>query len=783
MSEGYFDAFVLGPQGPKSCETPLISLARTHRLAPGPALLPPASRLKLERCFLAVSTTFQVTQDWGSGFQASMSITNAQSSDVNNWQLEFDYPANITSIWDAKIVSHTGDHYVLQGAGWNNNLPAGGTVSFGFLGSPGSTSASPSNYRLNGAPLGSALPSLAISDASAVEPSSGSTLLNFPVKLSAASNTPVSVHYTTVDGSAIAGSDYTATSGTLTFAPGQTSQTISVPILASSTASGTETFQVRLSSPTGASLNATLATGTIQAPPPSGSGSGDVLFAVTSDWGTGFNGYITVKNTTSAPWTSWTLSFDFNGSIASIWDASIDSRVGNHYVIQNAAYDGSVAPGGSISFGFTGSRSGPSVVPTNTSVRGGGPVLVPPTAVNDSAWTAPGTAVTIPVLANDSDGNGAALSVDSVSSAAHGTVTINNDQSVTYTPAPGFSGQDHFSYTLGDGTGLTSTGQVTINVSQITWPAHVFAPYVDVTLPQAPNLASTAQSLGVKYFNLAFVVADSSNKPSWGGYSSYEVNNSVFDQSLKTQVNALRGLGGDVAVSFGGANGTELALAITDVKALQSAYQSVIDAYGLTRIDFDIEGGAVADHASIDRRSQAIAALQQAASAAGKPLQVWFTLPVLPSGLTNDGLYVLQSALHYGVNISGVNVMAMDYGDYAAPNPSGHMGDYAIQAATSTFNQLGTLYGTSKTDAQLWNMVGVTPMIGQNDAPTEVFTQADAQQLLAFAQQNGLGELSMWSLTRDMQNTNGRVNYADSTSSGILQKPHEFSLIFGVFTS
>ena len=71
----------------------------------------------------------------------------------------------------------------------------------------------------------------------------------------------------------------------------------------------------------------------------------------------------------------------------------------------------------------------------------------------------------------------------------------------------------------------------------------------------------------------------------------------------------------------------------------------------------------MADHASIDRRSQALAALQQTAAAAGNPLEIWFTLPALPTGLTADGLYVLQSALKYGVQIGGVNVMTMDYGD------------------------------------------------------------------------------------------------------------------------
>ena len=56
-------------------------------------------------------------------------------------------------------------------------------------------------------------------------------------------------------------------------------------------------------------------------------------------------------------------------------------------------------------------------------------------------------------------------------------------------------------------------------------------------------------------------------------------------------------MGGDVIVSFGGAANHELAEVITSATALQAAYQSMIDAYGLTHIDFDIEGAAVADRA------------------------------------------------------------------------------------------------------------------------------------------------------------------------------------------
>ena len=235
-------------------------------------------------------------------------------------------------------------------------------------------------------------------------------------------------------------------------------------------------------------------------------------------------------------------------------------------------------------------------------------------------------------------------------------------------------------------------------------------------------------------------------------------------------------------VSFGGAANQELALVITNVSALQAAYQSVIDAYGLTYIDFDVEGAAVGDKASIDRRNQAIAGLQQAAAAEGRQLFVSYTLPVLPTGLTADGVYVVQSAINHGVDVGLINIMAMDYGDGAAPNPSGKMGDYAIQAANSLYTQLNSLYGSAKSEQQLWSMVGVTPMIGLNDITTETFDQQEARELVAFAEAKGIGRLSMWSLNRDQQNPNGKLGYVDNTSSSLLQDPFEFSQIFNGFT-
>lgn len=106
-------------------------------------------------------------------------------------------------------------------------------------------------------------PSLSISDASVNEGNSGTQTATFTVTLSAASASPVTVNYATANGTASAGSDYVAGSGTLTFAPGETSKTIAVTVNGDSTFESNETYFVNLSSPSGATLNDSQGTGTI----------------------------------------------------------------------------------------------------------------------------------------------------------------------------------------------------------------------------------------------------------------------------------------------------------------------------------------------------------------------------------------------------------------------------------------------------------------------------------------------------------------------------------------
>jgi hypothetical protein len=86
-----------------------------------------------------------------------------------------------------------------------------------------------------------------------------------------------------------------------------------------------------------------------------------------------------------------------------------------------------------------------------------------PITVPDSVATARGEAITINVLANDTDPNGDALTITALSKPQFGTVTTNG-QTVTYTPKAGFAGQDSFSYFVGDGHGNTTAGSVTVIV-------------------------------------------------------------------------------------------------------------------------------------------------------------------------------------------------------------------------------------------------------------------------------------------------------------------------------
>jgi len=307
---------------------------------------------------------------------------------------------------------------------------------------------------------------------------------------------------------------------------------------------------------------------------------------------------------------------------------------------------------------------------------------------------------------------------------------------------------------------------ILFNTNPGPYSGYEYLPYCDVCLWPAFDIENVEET-GIKFYTLAFIVDNQSEpgaNPCWGGFPTYDMTH------FQDKIAALRAESGDVIVSFGGANGIELAYAAESPEELKNAIKTVVDAYDFTGIDFDIEGMMVAHPESIERRSQAIKLLQTEYP----DLNVSLTLPVMPYGLTPDGIAVVQSAVDHGVDLSIVNIMAMDYG------PSGiDMGDAAISAGENLFSQLKNIYQNAsipKPDSCIWAMVGITPMIGENDVPGEIFYLDDAYDVLNFAVENKIGRLSIWSANRDHECEN--PNDPLYSCSHIPQEPFQFSNIF-----
>ncbi|MFH9615115.1 cellulose binding domain-containing protein [Streptomyces pratensis] len=443
-----------------------------------------------------------------------------------------------------------------------------------------------------------------------------------------------------------------------------------------------------------------------------------------SGWSGGYTGQYVVTNDTGTVQSGWTLEFDLPAGteIDSLWNGEHTVR-GGHVTVKPASWNKDLAPGESVTVGFVTTSAGAAADPEGC-------------LINHAACSADGGAAPEP------SGRPTGTPAPTSTAAPTPTPTRTATGGPTSTPTAGPSGTP----------GGTAGGAG-------------FAPYVDTSLYPAYDLLDTAAKTGVKEFTLAFITSGGSCAPLWGGVTG------LADDKVAAQITALRAGGGDVRVSFGGAAGAELALHCSSVAELATAYGKVIDTYGLTKVDFDIEGGALPDTAANSRRAQAIAQLQKSHPG----LDVSFTLPVMPEGLTQPGVDLIADAKKNGVAIGAVNIMAMDYG----ASYSGDMGDYATQAATATQAQIKGVLGLS--DAAAWKAVAVTPMIGVNDVVTEIFTVEDATQLVEFAQEKGIGRLAMWSGTRDAQCAGGAKPAADATCSSILQEPLAFTKAFGAF--
>jgi hypothetical protein len=329
--------------------------------------------------------------------------------------------------------------------------------------------------------------------------------------------------------------------------------------------------------------------------------------------------------------------------------------------------------------------------------------------------------------------------------------------------------------------GLAVTGSGTAHAAT-PLPAHVFAPYFEAY--NGDSLAGLASASGNKYLTMAFIQTPSvgSCTPYWNGDSGLPIAQANFGADIDT----IQAGGGDVIPSFGGYaadnSGTEIADSCTNVSSIAAAYEKVITTYDISRIDLDIEDNSLTNAAGIDRRNKAVKLVQDWAASNGRTVQFSYTLPTTTHGLTTgtagdgSGLSVIQNAISNGVKVDVVNLMTFDYYDNATHN----MATDTQTAATGLHDQLAGLY-PSKTDAQLWGMVGVTEMPGIDDfGAAETFTTANATTVYNWAVSKGINTLSFWALQRDNGGCPGQGG--SDSCSGTTQSTWQFSHTFEPFT-
>ncbi|MBY8876076.1 chitinase [Actinacidiphila acidipaludis] len=290
--------------------------------------------------------------------------------------------------------------------------------------------------------------------------------------------------------------------------------------------------------------------------------------------------------------------------------------------------------------------------------------------------------------------------------------------------------------------------------------AYSVAPYVDMSNSQEGMLDTAITGHGLKAYTAAFVLGSGCNQI-WG--DTLPIGNDSFTDPLIAKA---KSEGASLIISSGGASGLPLAWTCSTQSSIDAGYQALINDYGVTQLDFDIEGAAVADTAAAARQMQAMKDLK----ASNPSLKFSVTLPVLASGLTNDGVNIVKAAKNAGIKIDVVNIMTMDY--YSGTGTE--MGQGSVAAAQATLSQMQSV-DSGYTYANL----GITPMIGKNDDGS-TFTLADAQTVESFAAQHGVGRLAFWSVNRD-QPCSGTANSL-STCTQISQSSLAFTDAFLQYT-
>ncbi len=307
---------------------------------------------------------------------------------------------------------------------------------------------------------------------------------------------------------------------------------------------------------------------------------------------------------------------------------------------------------------------------------------------------------------------------------------------------------------------LAESGNATTAVSTAALSTNWYAaaPYVMPLDNDPPNLPQVMAATGQQSFELAFVLSDGGCSAAWDGSTAQEV---ASDTTVANVIDGVRAAGGDVSVSFGGANGTKLGQVCGTAPATAAAEQAVISKYSLRAIDLDLEEPEYENTTAIDNEIGAAQILQR-----NNPgLYISVTTAGTATGTGFFGQNVLNTAKGLGFTPDNFSIMPFD---------GGFSGASSQIAALDAFHTL--LVNTLGWDsATAFAHEGFSGMNGRTDS-AEFFSQTDFQSVLSYAETNHLGRFTFWALNRDRQcappDDNGSLS---GTCSSVPQADWDFT--------
>ncbi len=279
------------------------------------------------------------------------------------------------------------------------------------------------------------------------------------------------------------------------------------------------------------------------------------------------------------------------------------------------------------------------------------------------------------------------------------------------------------------------------------------APYAYLGWGNLPDPRTIMSATGIKWFTMAFMLSNGYCNPQWDG------NRPLTGGIDQSTINNIRGAGGDVVISSGGAVGNWLEQSCGSAGELAGAYQRVINAYGLKALDIDIEGSVYGNPTLQQRTIDALKTVR--ANNPGVTLYVTF-----PSDRTGPDSSMINRAAQSGLTVDGWTIMPFDFGA-AGQN----MGNLTVQATEGLKNTVKNAYGYS--DDQAYRHSGISSMNGITDQG-ETVTLDDFRTILGYAQQHHLARLTFWSADRDRPCTGGS---SPDSCSGVAQNDWDYTRI------